>query len=292
MTSNQLVWVSKFEKCLFETIKRIGLPIQQYSAGRPLKRSLEVYTLAIVTKIRRDETYRSAEETSKIPKSTLHRILSKLSQAWIELVIEITSSKLALQVQVDSQVLDSTGVSLSANGFKRKLEYDSYLKLHALTVYYAKNHCIWFTQAKVTTCYVHDIKPAYEFIPMTKFNACLLADKAYDSIKLYRLAFRQGLAVCMRQRKNCESRKGPRGEVYKQYDNDFYRNHRGRVESPFGTFAISYASRVREKLLSNQEKVILLRVAIYNLKTTVKILITLTYGTVSKHEYSLYIRKA
>ena len=110
MAGNQIDFALKFEKCLFETVKRTGLPIQQFRVGRPLKRSLEVYTLAIVTKFRRDETYRDAEETSKIPKSTLQRVLSKLSQAWIELVIQITSSKLASEVKVDSQVIDSTVV--------------------------------------------------------------------------------------------------------------------------------------------------------------------------------------
>jgi len=73
-------------------------------------------------------TYRAAEELLGIPKTCLHWAFQRLEQAWVRALIKRTSWRLERELESDSQALDSTGVSLSANGFKRKAVYDSFFE--------------------------------------------------------------------------------------------------------------------------------------------------------------------
>lgn len=270
------------EKAFLKVLKRVGLPWEASKRGRKPKNSPLDYALVLFARAYHGFSYRTSELILGIPKSTIFWAFQKLTAQWVEALIAASSKCLAQFLNPDAQIIDSTGISLSANGFKRKLEYDAYVKLHVLVAYCRKRKAVWFVKTKVTSKRVHDIKPGMEFLLETPLSAILLADKGYDAKELYRLAFKRGLAVCMRQRKNCESRKGPRGKVYKTYDDEFYRATRGRVESVFGGFANRYGSRVREKSFRTQSIQCTLWAAAHNFRTLEKVLINLSiYWTVS-----------
>jgi len=270
------------EKAFRRVLAAVGEPWRLAKRGRKPKRSPKDYSLALFARSFYGFSYRTASAILGIPKSCLHWAFQRLQQPWVQALVTNTCSRLERELQSDSQVLGSTGVSLSANGFKRKALCDSFLKLHALTAYSRKHRAIWFVKAKVTTKHVHDVKPGMQFVQTTPLASTLLGDKAYDSSGLYRLAFKRGLHVCMRQRKNCEWNRGLRGRVYKQYDDWFYKSERGRVEAAFGGFANRYGSRVLEKKFATQTLACLLWAVAHNIRTIAKALVNHLLDSLSK----------
>ncbi len=99
----------------------------------------------------------------------------------------------------------------------------------------------------------------------------LLADRGYDAEALYRLAYRKGWKICMKQRKPFESRFGLRGKVLSSFSLETYCAFRGRVESIFGGFANRYASLVRERLVPARSKASLWWCVAHNLRVLMRL---------------------
>lgn len=203
-------------------------------------------------------------------------------------LISSTAERLRREFKPDCAILDSTGVSVRAFGFKRAGEYRPYLKLHALEEYSKNAHAVWFAKVKITDGNVPDVLVGYEFMRSDVPPSLLLADKGYDAFKLYRLAYKKRWRVCMRQRSTCEWNRGLRGRVLKEYDDELYKKLRGRVESPFGGFAKRYHSTVEEQKKGTRTIACMLWAVAHNVRTLARLFNSMIYWTLP-NQLNVYI---
>ena len=256
-------------KAFRRVLAAVGEPWRLARRGRPPKRKPRAYALALFVKAYWGWALREAECVLRIPKSSLHWASKRLRDAWVRALVARTAARLRREHAAACSILDSTGVSWSPLGCKRRFERRPYGQLHAMVEYAPKAHAVWFSDA-IATASPRGDAPMGERLLASEHApppTVLLADKGYDSFSLYRLAFRRGWRVCMRQRKNCEWNRGLRGRVLREYDDDEYRALRGRVEAPFGGFARRYASRLHERLASTRKTACLLWVVAHNVRT-------------------------
>jgi hypothetical protein len=183
--------------------------------------------------------------------SCLYWASAKLPSRYLQMLIEGASRLIELKCAPDASILDSTGVELSLLH-----KEGQYRKLHVLAHYCRAKRAVWIAKARETDRGTADITIGLQLlseVPPPQ-GGLLLADRGYDAEALYRLAYRKGWKICMKQRKPFESRFGLRGKVRSSFSLETYRAYRGRVESIFGGFANRYASLVRERLASARSK--------------------------------------
>jgi hypothetical protein len=200
--------------------------------------------------------------------SCLHWAAKKLPASYLQMLIESASKLIELKCAPDASILDSTGVELSLLH-----KEGQYRKLHVLAHYCRAKRAVWIAKARETDRGTADITIGLQLlsqVPPPK-GGLLLADRGYDAKSLYRLAFRKGWKICMKQRKPFESLRGLRGKVLSSFSLDVYRAFRGRVESIFGGFANRYASLVRERLASAREKASLWWCVSHNMRVLMRL---------------------
>lgn len=231
--------------------------------GRKPKRSAKHYILALFAKIYSDLSYRKAEPFVGIPRSTLNDFFMKIPNQLLVALVELSARRCAELTKAVCAMIDSTGVSLTSQGFKlmRRREH---LKLHVMARY--SPGFVWIDRVKITSRRVADIVVGREFLSANSTPTLLLADKGYDSADFYKSAYRNGWRVCMRQRKNCEVLRGLRGRVRREYDDSTYKSLRSRVESIFGGFARRYNSTIEEKLWQTRVSKLLMWRLLHNLR--------------------------
>jgi hypothetical protein len=247
------------------------------------------YAIALFCRAFYGWSYREAAAILDIPKSMLHWAFQRLPLEWVRAMIARTAARLRREHETACSIIDSTGVSWQPSGCKRHFERRPYGQLHALVEYSPKAHAVWFADAIATASPKGDA-PLGERLLTSEYApppTVLLADKGYDSFSLYRLAYKLGWRVCMRQRKNCEWNRGLRGRVLDEYDDDLYRAWRGRVEAPFGGFARRYKSTVNERLAGTRKTACLLWAVAHNVRTIARTLLSRIYRTVSPAAYLL-----
>lgn len=102
--------------------------------GRKPKRSAKHYFLALFAKIYANLSYRKAEPFVHIPRSTLNDAFMKVQNSLLVSLIELTARRCAELVKATCSIIDSTGVSLTTQGFKL-MHRREHLKLHILARY-------------------------------------------------------------------------------------------------------------------------------------------------------------
>lgn len=275
------------EKAFHRVYMAVGEPWRLANTGRPPKRRPEDYALALFCRSFWGWTFREAEAILKIPKTCLHWASKRLRLAWVRALVERTALILREKFAVKCRIVDSTGVSLSSNGFKRRFQRRAYWKLHALVDYAPWAHRIWFSVARATRGAVHDVVIGRRLLEKAPPSE-LYGDKGYDDKKFYKTAYNHGFAPCMQQRKNAASTRGIRGRVWRAYDDARRKKYRGRVEAPFGGFANRYASRISEKKTSTRRRTCELWAVANNIRTLAKSVLKLLMGQTPPREQLKY----
>ncbi len=258
------------EKAFRRVLAIVGEPWRRAKTGRPPKRTPRDYALALFARAYWSWTLREAECVLRIPKSCLHWASKRLTLAWVQALVASTAQRLRRQFRVKCVILDSTGVSLRSNGFKRRARRRAHWKLHVIAEHAPWAHRTWFAFATATRGAVHDVTVGRRLLGKAPPPPELYADKAYDDKKFYKLAFKHGFTPCMQQRKNAASRHGVRGRVWRSYDDRKRKSFRGRVEAPFGGFANRYASRINERLTSTRRRACLSWCVAHNVRSLAK----------------------
>ncbi|PIT85386.1 hypothetical protein COU36_03570 [Candidatus Micrarchaeota archaeon CG10_big_fil_rev_8_21_14_0_10_59_7] len=263
----------------------VGEPWRLAKTGRPPKRRPDEYALALFSKAFWGWTFREAACVLKIPKTCLHWASKRLALAWVRALVEHAALVLRQQFKVKCRIVDSTGASLRATGFKRRFQRRPYWKLHGIVDYAPWAHRIWFSVARATRGAVHDVVIGRRLLTKPPPSE-LYADKAYDDKKFYKLALEHGFKPCMQQRKNAASRRGVRGVIWRSYDDRKRKKYRGRIEAAFGGFANRYASRINERLTSTRRRACELWAVAHNIRTLAKSVLKLLMGqTPAKYNF-------
>jgi len=250
-------------------LRATGLPWKRSKRGRPPDHSSKKFAWALFVRAFYGWSYRVTEAVMSIPRSCLHWAFMRAPMAWIKRLTTLTVVFLRQKKQAVCGIMDSTGVGVSAPGFKRKGLRRPYWKMHALVEY-----CpgfVWFVDSKGTPGYKADITIGRKLLAENDLDAeWLFADKGYDDKKFYKQAYKKGLTPIMQQRSFAASRKGVRGKVWRDYNNALRKRYRGMVETPFGGFANRYASRIGERKTKTRRISIQFRALAHNIRTLAK----------------------
>ena len=262
-------------KAFRRVLAAVGEPWRLARRGRPPKRKPRAYALALFVKAYWGWALREAECVLRIPKSSLHWASKRLRDAWVRALVARTAARLRREHAAACSILDSTGVSWSPLGCKRRFERRPYGQLHAMVEYAPKAHAVWFSDA-IATASPRGDAPMGERLLASEHALrlrCCWRTKVTTRFRCTASLFGVGGACACASARTasgtaaCEWNRGLRGRVLREYDDDEYRALRGRVEAPFGGFARRYASRLHERLASTRKTACLLWVVAHNVRT-------------------------
>ena len=237
-----------------DVCQELGNPWPKNVLGRKAK--TEPWEIAAMHAFRRHKglAYRDIERASKtllgffIDHSWVGKTLQRIPPIYFIKAVQLIAGRIkALLVKHSktAHIVDSTGITTDRKTVSKKgKEYLYFMKLHIIIQYWTKIGILVILACIATGNNVHDGKGLRRMLPFVSGNGDFFGDKGYSG-KLNRKKIRQRGFIPQIKPKGEQSKKEK--ERY-PFNNDLYKQIRGRIECVFGGTTTKHDNKTRCRL--------------------------------------------